>query len=149
MENLGGKTAVVTGGGSGIGAGIARAAAAAGMKVVVSDIDQELAAAVAQSIISSGGDAIAVKTDVSDLASVEALRDAALKAFGAVHLVCNNAGVWVGAMMADTRPTGAPAQNGWPACRENLFTGVARGVGKTSPAGQTPQDDKGTEPWDY
>ena len=101
MENLEGKTAVVTGAGSGIGAGIARAAAVAGMNVVVADIDQELASAVAQSIISSGGDAIAVRTDVSDLAEVEALREAALKAFGAVHLVCNNAGVWVGAMMAE------------------------------------------------
>ncbi len=101
MEILEGKTAVVTGGGSGIGAGIARAAAGAGMKVVVADIDQELAATVAQSIISGGGDAIAVPTDVSDLAAVESLREAALKAFGAVHLVCNNAGVWVGAMMAE------------------------------------------------
>ena len=101
METLEGKTAVVTGAGSGIGAGIARAAAVAGMNVVVADIDQELASAVAQSIISSGGDAIAVRTDVSDLAAMEALREAALKAFGAVHLVCNNAGVWVGAMMAE------------------------------------------------
>jgi len=101
MDTLTGKTAVITGAGSGIGAGIARAAAAQGMNVVVADIDHELAASVAQSIIRDGGDALAVATDVSDLSSVEALRDEALKAFGAVHLVCNNAGVWVGALMAE------------------------------------------------
>ncbi len=98
MENLAGKVAVVTGAGSGIGEGIARAAAAAGMRVVVADIDTAKAEAVAAAI---GADAIAAHADVADLASVEALRDTALDAFGAVHLVCNNAGVWIGAMMAD------------------------------------------------
>jgi len=101
MEELRGKTAVVTGAGSGIGAGIARAAAAQGMNVVVADTDPDPAASVAQSIISDGGDAIAVTTDVSKLDSVRALREQTLKAFGAVHLVCNNAGVWVGALMAE------------------------------------------------
>jgi len=98
MENLNAKVAVVTGAGSGIGEGIARAAAAAGMQVVVADIDMAKAEAVAQDL---GGEAIAVSVDVSSLASVEALRDAALEAFGAVHLLCNNAGVWIGALMQD------------------------------------------------
>ena len=98
MQELEGKVAVVTGAGSGIGEGIARAAAAAGMKVVVADIDVAKAEAVAADI---GDSAIAVAADVSRLESVEALRDAALEAFGAVHLVCNNAGVWIGAMMAE------------------------------------------------
>jgi NAD(P)-dependent dehydrogenase (short-subunit alcohol dehydrogenase family) len=101
MQELQGKTAVVTGAGSGIGAGIARAAARAGMNVVVADIDRERAATVAQDIISGGGDALAVAVDVSKLESVQALRESALKAFGKVHLVCNNAGVWVGALMAE------------------------------------------------
>lgn len=98
MQDLKGKVAVVTGAGSGIGEGIARAAAAAGMKVAVADIDFEKASQVAADI---GDAAIAVPVDVSDLASVEALRDATLEAFGAVHLVCNNAGVWIGALMQD------------------------------------------------
>lgn len=96
MKALQGKTAVVTGAGGGIGAGIARAAAKAGMNVVVSDIRLEAAQTIAGEL---GDCAIAVQTDVAELASVEALAEAAKAAFGAVHLLCNNAGVWVGALM--------------------------------------------------
>jgi NAD(P)-dependent dehydrogenase (short-subunit alcohol dehydrogenase family) len=98
MQDLEGKVAVVTGAGSGIGEGIARAAADAGMKVVVADIDLSKAQTVADDL---GEDAMACVVDVSNLASVEALRDAALARFGAVHLLCNNAGVWIGALMQD------------------------------------------------
>lgn len=98
MQDLQGKVAVVTGAGSGIGEGIARAAADAGMRVVVADIDTAGAEAVASDI---GETAVACPVDVSSLASVEALRDFALERFGAVHLVCNNAGVWIGAHMVE------------------------------------------------
>ena len=98
MLDLEGKVAVVTGAGSGIGEGIARAAAASGMKVVVADIDLAKAQVVASSL---GEQAMACGVDVSSLASVEAMRDAALERFGSVHLLCNNAGVWIGAMMHD------------------------------------------------
>ncbi len=101
MRDLESKVAVVTGAGSGIGEGIARAAAQAGMRVVVADLDTEKAGAVAADIVAAGGSAVAHKVDVSSLESVEALRDATLDAFGAVHLVCNNAGVWVGALMEE------------------------------------------------
>jgi len=98
MDDLAGKVAVITGAGSGIGEGIARAAAAAGMRVVVADIDEAAARKVARDL---GQDALAVRVDVASLASVEAMRDAALARFGAVHLLCNNAGVWIGALMQD------------------------------------------------
>ena len=98
MQDLEGKVAVVTGAGSGIGEGIARAAAQAGMKVLVADIDIEKAQVVAADI---GESAHAFEVDVSDLESVEAMRDAAVERFGGVHLLCNNAGVWIGALMHD------------------------------------------------
>jgi NAD(P)-dependent dehydrogenase (short-subunit alcohol dehydrogenase family) len=101
MQELNAKVAVVTGAGSGIGEGIARAAADAGMKVVVADIDADKAETVAASLRAAGSEAIACQTDVSDLVSVTALKDRALAEFGAVHLLCNNAGVWIGALMAD------------------------------------------------
>jgi NAD(P)-dependent dehydrogenase (short-subunit alcohol dehydrogenase family) len=101
MEQLTGKVAVVTGAGSGIGEGIVRAMAAAHMRVVVADIDIAKAEQVAADIAGEGGEALAVRVDVSDFDSVVALRDATLAHFGAVHLLCNNAGVWLGAMMAE------------------------------------------------
>lgn len=97
MEDLNGKVAVVTGGGSGIGLALARAFAAQGMKVVLADIeDAALEKAVAE--MPEGAEVEAVTCDVSDAAQVDALRDAALDRFGAVHVVCNNAGVGSGGL---------------------------------------------------
>ncbi len=94
MQNLGGKTAVVTGGGGGIGRALGERFLAEGMRVALADIDAPLLAATVAELRERHGDAvIGVPTDVSLLESVEALRDAAVAAFGAVHLVCNNAGI--------------------------------------------------------
>jgi len=101
MQQLKDKVAVITGAGSGIGAGIARGCAKAGMKVAVADIRLTKAKRVRDELTASGADAIAVATDVSKLASVQALADEVDNAFGAVHLVCNNAGVWLGALMQE------------------------------------------------
>ena len=90
MQALAGKTAVVTGAASGIGRALAGAFAAEGMRVVLADVE---AAALDEAAHAIGGDAIAVRTDVSNGDQVEALAVAAERAFGAVHLVCNNAGV--------------------------------------------------------
>ena len=95
MRDLAGKTAVVTGGGSGIGRGTVLALAEAGMHVVVADLDEGTAKAVADEASALGPRAIAHRTDVTDKASVEALADAAYAGFGAVHVLHNNAGVAV------------------------------------------------------
>ncbi|MBW2386756.1 MAG: SDR family NAD(P)-dependent oxidoreductase [Deltaproteobacteria bacterium] len=101
MQKLAGKVAVVTGAGSGIGAGTARACAAAGMKVVIADLRLPEAERVRDELVAAGADAIAVATDVAELDSVVALADRVEESFGAVHLVCNNAGVWLGALMQE------------------------------------------------
>ena len=91
LQELDGKVAVITGGGSGIGASLARACAAAGMRVVVVDVNEERAAAVAAEL--PDGTAVARAVDVSDADRVQALADFAFDTFGAVHLLCNNAGI--------------------------------------------------------
>ncbi len=88
MTDIAGKVAVVTGGASGIGRGIAEALIEQGASVVIADIQQDALDATAAQIGATG-----VLVDVSDPASVEALRDAVLDRFGRVDIVCLNAGV--------------------------------------------------------
>jgi NAD(P)-dependent dehydrogenase (short-subunit alcohol dehydrogenase family) len=95
MDDLAGRTAVVTGGASGIGRAIVLELARAGMNVAVADIELTPARDVADEAEAHGVRAIAVHTDVADFTSVQALADAAYAAFGAVHVLCNNAGVLV------------------------------------------------------
>jgi NAD(P)-dependent dehydrogenase (short-subunit alcohol dehydrogenase family) len=96
MKDLHGRTAVVTGGASGIGRALVERFAAEGMQVVASDVDQAGLDATVASVEALGGTAIGVRADVSRREEVEALAAAAVDAFGAVHLVCNNAGVVIG-----------------------------------------------------
>ena len=84
------SVAVITGAASGIGAGLAREAARRGMQVVLADRDAAQLKVVAQAI---GDAALAVPTDVTDPAALEALADAAYAAHGQVDLLFNNAGV--------------------------------------------------------
>jgi NAD(P)-dependent dehydrogenase (short-subunit alcohol dehydrogenase family) len=84
--------AVVTGGGRGIGEGIARTLAAAGAKVAVAARRREEVEAVAAQIRSDGGDAMAVVADVTDEAAVDALARAAIDAYGKLSIWVNNAG---------------------------------------------------------
>jgi NAD(P)-dependent dehydrogenase (short-subunit alcohol dehydrogenase family) len=88
-----GRVAVVTGAASGIGLGLAERFAAEGMHVVMADVEEPALTKAASALAEAGASVLPVVTDVASLAAVEALRDAALAAFGAVHVVCNNAGV--------------------------------------------------------
>lgn len=92
MVELKGKTAVVTGGASGIGLAMARRFGTEGMRVVLADIDARALQDSAESL-RDVAEVEAVQTDVAQAASVEALAARALERFGAVHVVCNNAGV--------------------------------------------------------
>jgi NAD(P)-dependent dehydrogenase (short-subunit alcohol dehydrogenase family) len=93
MRELSGRVAVVTGGASGIGLGMARAFASEGMKLVLADIEPEPLVQAVDGLKASGAEAIGVECDVSSLTALEALRDASLSQFGGVHILCNNAGV--------------------------------------------------------
>src|ERR1700722_5192058 len=88
-----GRVAVITGAASGIGLGLAERFAAEGMHVVLADVEEPALATAAAGLAADGASVLPVVTDVSDRTAVDALRDAALSAFGAVHVVCNNAGV--------------------------------------------------------
>ena len=96
MRDVVGKVAVVTGAGQGIGRALVERFTAEGMKAVVADIDPERVETTTGELRDKGFEVLGVVTDVTDLASVEALRDAALDAYGAVHLICNNAGIGSG-----------------------------------------------------
>ncbi len=92
MRELTGRVAVVTGGANGIGKGLATRFLEEGMHVVIADNDAgDLEKAVTE--LSALGEVLGVPTDVADAASVQALADTAVDRFGAVHVLCNNAGV--------------------------------------------------------
>lgn len=93
MRDWNGKVAVITGAGSGMGAAMARLFAKAGMKVVVADIDLSTAETVAAEIAAAGGEAIAVRCDVSSQDEVQAMADRAWEHFGTVNVLVNNAGI--------------------------------------------------------
>ncbi|MFC9392748.1 SDR family oxidoreductase [Streptomyces sp. NPDC057027] len=101
-SELCGRTAVVTGGASGIGAALCAELSHQGMAVVVADIDHEGAQRVAAELERRGGAALAVAVDVSDPDSVERLAQAAYAEYGAVELLCNNAGVLLFGNVADS-----------------------------------------------
>ncbi len=87
------KVAIITGGGSGIGAATAKLFASEGAKVVVADMNEDAAGAVASAIKDAGGEALAVKVNVSDKASVEAMVKSTVDNFGGVNVLVNNAGI--------------------------------------------------------
>lgn len=93
LTSLKDRIAVVTGGASGIGRALALLFAREGAHVVVADLDEAGMAETVAGVSQAGRRGLAVKTDVSRLADVQALADRAFAELGAVHVVCNNAGV--------------------------------------------------------
>jgi NAD(P)-dependent dehydrogenase (short-subunit alcohol dehydrogenase family) len=104
MQELRGRVAVVTGAASSIGRALAGRFAAEGVKVALADVDEAELGRATRKIASTGGQAIGVRTDVSRLGDVQALADATIDAFGAVRVVCNNAGVETGGRFTEIAP---------------------------------------------
>jgi NAD(P)-dependent dehydrogenase (short-subunit alcohol dehydrogenase family) len=102
MKEFRGKVAVITGAASGIGRGLAERCAREGMKVVLADVDEAALAQTERELKDAGADAIAVRTDVSKSGDVDALARRALGAFGAAHLLFNNAGVGAGTTVRES-----------------------------------------------
>jgi NAD(P)-dependent dehydrogenase (short-subunit alcohol dehydrogenase family) len=92
-DTFGGGVAVITGAGAGIGAGLARHAAALGMTVVLADIDAKAVAALRDELTATGADAVDVPCDVRDPEAVHALAERTYRDIGPVRLLVNNAGV--------------------------------------------------------
>ena len=98
MQDFKDKVAVVTGAASGIGKAMAQVFADEGMKVVLADVEEPLLAETVAELEAAGHDVCGHRTDVSDGAEVEALAAKAKERYGAIHVVCNNAGVFTGGL---------------------------------------------------
>ncbi len=102
--DLSGKSAIVTGAGRGIGRETATLLAQAGACVTIADLDEASAQAVAAEIGSRGGIALAVKTDVTNPADVQAMAAATLATYGRIDILVNNAAVWTTKLFKDLTP---------------------------------------------
>lgn len=124
METLENKVAVVTGGAGGIGRALVERFARAGMSVVLADVEQGALDAAVDELRAQSLEVTGVVVDVASYPSVEALRDATLAAYGAVHVVCNNAGIGAGA----EGPIWEHELNDWRWALNVNLTGVIHGI---------------------
>ena len=99
MNNYKGKVAVITGGASGFGREFARIGAARDMKLVLADVQQDALDLVKSELEAAGAEVLAMRCDVRSGDAVQALADATVARFGAVHLLFNNAGVGAGGLV--------------------------------------------------
>ena len=128
MKDVTGRVAVITGGASGIGRGMAEVFARAGMKVVLADVDEARVTETARSLEKDGAEVLVVRTDVSKQAEVDALARRAVDTFGGVHVVCNNAGVAHGGV-----PTWQSTLHDWEWIVGVNLMGVVHGVRAFTP----------------
>jgi NAD(P)-dependent dehydrogenase (short-subunit alcohol dehydrogenase family) len=101
MENLHGKTAVITGGASGIGLAMAHRFGAAGMNLVIGDIEVPAMEAAVAELTAAGYQVVSLQVDVREIEQLRELEQVAVETFGNVHILCNNAGVGAGGPVAD------------------------------------------------
>jgi len=127
IDEFDAKTAVVTGAAGGIGLALTERFVSEGMRVVMADIEEIALSREATRLEAAGANVTGVLTDVRDPASVDALRDQALSLYGAVHVVCNNAGVALAGPMVE-----ATAAD-WRWIVDVNILGVAHGVSTFGP----------------
>ncbi len=127
---------MVTGGASGLGKAMAQRFGREGMKVVLADVQQDPLDRTVASFTAAGVDTIGVRCDVSKASDVDALRDAALARFGAVHVLCNNAGVAPGGLAWES------TIHDWEWCLGVNVYGVINGLRSFVPT-MLAQDDEG------
>ena len=123
MKELRDRVAVVTGAGSGIGQALAERFAAEGMRVVLADVDEARARETEALLAQRGARSLVVQTDVQQGAAVEALAARTLSTFGAVHVVCNNAGI-----AGFARPVWEQSLEGWQQVFGVNLWGVIHGI---------------------
>jgi NAD(P)-dependent dehydrogenase (short-subunit alcohol dehydrogenase family) len=123
MKDLKDRVAVVTGAASGIGRAMAESFLDAGMKVVLADIDEERLESTREELTNSDADVLSVPTDVSQAGQVQTLAQKTLDQFGAVHVLCNNAGIGYGGRTSWETPL-----EGWDWIIAVNLMGVIHGI---------------------
>jgi len=123
MKEFKDRVAVVTGAASGIGRAMSKRFLEAGMKVVLADIDKDRLESTLHALADFGADLLAVPTDVSQAKQVEVLARRTLETFGAVHVLCNNAGVGYGGRSSWETPL-----EGWQWVLNVNLMGVVNGI---------------------
>jgi NAD(P)-dependent dehydrogenase (short-subunit alcohol dehydrogenase family) len=122
MDRLAGKTAIVTGGGNGIGAATATAMAAEGAAVLVADLDAECGQQVTEAILARGGQAAFQLTDVGRSADVAQMVEAAIERWGRLDILVNNAAAFMAGSVVDT------SEDDWNQVLNINLSGVWRGM---------------------